>query len=98
MGLEFGATRSQSLCTGECVEKTGELEQFILCITDRLTILPRLNSLNHDPGISFGHEDILTCGKQTKKGTLIADINTAFCHFFLEHGKKKLLISCRRRR
>lgn len=29
-----------------------------------LTILPRLNSLNQDPGISLGHEDILTCGQQ----------------------------------
>lgn len=32
-------------------------------ITNELTILPRLNSLNHVPGISFGHEDILTCRK-----------------------------------
>lgn len=29
-----------------------------------LTILPRLNSLNQDPGISLGQEDILTCGQQ----------------------------------
>lgn len=32
----------------------------------RLTILPRLNSLNHDPGTSLGHEDILTFGKQNQ--------------------------------
>lgn len=31
-----------------------------------LTILPRLNSLNHDPGFSLGHEDILTCGEQNQ--------------------------------
>lgn len=29
----------------------------------KLTILPRLNSLNHEPGTSLGHEDILTFGK-----------------------------------
>ena len=33
-----------------------------------LTILPRLNSLNHDPGISLGHEDNLTYGVKKHKG------------------------------
>ena len=32
-----------------------------------LTILPRLNSLNHEPGVSFGQLDILTYQKQNEK-------------------------------
>lgn len=41
----------------------------------KLTILPRLNSLNHDPGFSFGHDDILTCGREKQKGRLAASVS-----------------------
>lgn len=34
--------------------------------TERLTILPRLNSLNHEPGVSFGQLDILTYQKEKR--------------------------------
>lgn len=40
----------------------------------KLTILPRLNSLNHDPGFSFGHDDILTCGWEKQNRTLAASL------------------------
>lgn len=32
----------------------------------KLTSLPRLNSLNHEPGTSLGHEDILTFENKNK--------------------------------
>ena len=42
----------------------GSLEK-VRGVAATLTILPRLNSLNHDPGFSLGQEDILTYIKRT---------------------------------
>lgn len=51
-------------------------------IKERLTILPRLNSLNHDPGASLGHDDILTCG-QKKRSTKSRRAQTVFIISFI---------------
>lgn len=60
----------------------------------RLTILPRLNSLNHDPGVSFGHDDILTCGQQQqqkkKQNRMLA--SDSFSASFTRSNLKELFI------
>lgn len=62
------------LCAGWTTEIVSNDETII----GRLTILPRLNSLNQDPGISLGQEDILTCGQQKWTRHLTADIVIIF--------------------
>lgn len=71
-----------------------------------LTILPRLNSLNQDPGISLGQEDILTCDNKintiitihchyNKKGKKIEYRNFELCYFlmlFASERKGKTII------
>lgn len=43
-----------------CRDKLGVVKES--CVGG-LTILPRLNSLNQEPGVSLGQLDILTCNK-----------------------------------
>lgn len=45
----------------QVLERRAEEELRLKHLKARLTILPRLNSLNHVPGDSFGQLDILTC-------------------------------------
>lgn len=52
----------------------------------RLTILPRLNSLNHEPGTSLGHEDILTCEINKRRQIILTvDIIRGIVFFCVNH-------------